>query len=399
MNDNIRISVILPTYNVDKYIDRCITSLKKQELNGLEFIFVDDCSNDNTLNIIEKYADNDDRFIIIKNNINSGQGKCRNIGIEIAKGEYLSFIDPDDYISDDFYTLLYKKTKQTDSDLTKGQRITIDISTNIHESNLNKRIVSGLKKHIPLYYLLKSEHQTILYKKNFIEKYNIRYGNSKASEDKTFLLRLCLNKPSVSFEENAKYYYCLHEQSITRDFSSQRFSYELDALEEIIEVISNSNDSYTSKYLQDVIKHIFNVYSNATGADDDSSLISRLKAIILKIPNHETLIKDFVELEILLNDNYFIPLKTNINDKQTINKWIDYLSDSKSKQHFNYFSYVLSFITLRNILKNKVIGHCQNIKQLSMLNKEDRLQIYTHIPLNVIKLLYKGVKHLFFIFI
>ena len=397
MNKNIRISIILPTYNVDKYIERCIESLEKQKLDGLEFIFVDDCSSDNSLNIIKDHAKVDDRFIIIKNNRNSGQGKCRNIGIENARGEFLSFIDPDDYISDIFYENLYKKAKQVDSDLIKGQRTTIDISENMHKSNLNRKIINGLNKHIPLYCLLKSEHQTILYKKSFIEKHNIKYGNSKVSQDKTFLLRLCLNKPSISFEENAEYYYCLNEQSATSDFSYERCNHELDALEEIIETAKGFNDSYILKYLQDVIKYVFNVYSNVPDEKHSHDFIYRLKTILFNLSDYKTLSNDFTELEILFKDDYFIPLKYNNTSVQTIQKWIEYISNNKSEQYLKYFSYVLSYVILINILKGN--DNSQILKLFNGLDKKDRLQIYRYIPLNVVKLFYKRTKNLFDSFI
>ena len=106
ITDEIKISVILPVYNVEPWIGDCIESLKKQRQDGLEFIFVDDCSTDNSIGVVEDWAAKDNRVRIIHNKENIGQGPSRNRGIEIARGEYLSFIDPDDWVCDVFYEKL-----------------------------------------------------------------------------------------------------------------------------------------------------------------------------------------------------------------------------------------------------------------------------------------------------
>lgn len=116
---NIKVSVILPVYNVEKFIGRCIESLKVQTLNDLEFIFVDDCGKDSSMKHVEEFAASDSRVRIIRNDKNMGAGASRNAGIEAAQGRYLSFIDPDDYISSDFFVRLYSKAIITDSEVAK----------------------------------------------------------------------------------------------------------------------------------------------------------------------------------------------------------------------------------------------------------------------------------------
>ena len=106
-----KISVIIPVYNAGDGIKKCLDSLEKQTLKEVEFIFIDDCGTDQSMEIIEKAAAVDKRIRIIRNPYNIGAGNSRNVGIENATGEYLSFVDPDDYIEYNFLQLLYKKTK------------------------------------------------------------------------------------------------------------------------------------------------------------------------------------------------------------------------------------------------------------------------------------------------
>ena len=101
--NKIKISVILPVYNVAPYIGKCILALKAQTLTDLEFIFVDDCSDDDSAAIIEEFAREDDRVRLLKNAENLGPGVSRNAGIESAKGDYLSFVDPDDWLEKNYF--------------------------------------------------------------------------------------------------------------------------------------------------------------------------------------------------------------------------------------------------------------------------------------------------------
>ncbi|MBQ3526602.1 MAG: glycosyltransferase family 2 protein [Akkermansia sp.] len=95
----IKVSVIIPVYKAEKYISETIVSLRRQTLKELEFIFIDDKSNDNSFNIIQESAKVDSRIVLIQNNSNIGAGASRNKGIEIARGDFIAFMDLDDLLS------------------------------------------------------------------------------------------------------------------------------------------------------------------------------------------------------------------------------------------------------------------------------------------------------------
>ena len=112
---NPKITVILPVYNVEKYIEDCILSIINQTLTDIEVIFVDDCGSDNSISIVEEYAKFDKRIKVVKNEKNSGAAQSRNNGLSHATGEFVCFMDPDDaYASDDILEIMYNTVIQND---------------------------------------------------------------------------------------------------------------------------------------------------------------------------------------------------------------------------------------------------------------------------------------------
>ena len=111
-----KISVIIPVYNSEKFLKKCLDSIINQTLNDIEIICIDDGSTDKSLRILNNFADKDNRITII-NQKNSGPSAARNKGIENAKGEYIGFVDSDDWIDLDFYEKLYNSAKKHDADV------------------------------------------------------------------------------------------------------------------------------------------------------------------------------------------------------------------------------------------------------------------------------------------
>lgn len=112
-----KVSIIVPVYNVEKYIDRCLNSLVNQTLKEIEIIIVNDNTPDNSMKICEEYAKRDNRIKIYNKEQNEGLGLTRNYGIKKANGEYIAFVDSDDYVDNDFYEKLYNKIIKTNSDI------------------------------------------------------------------------------------------------------------------------------------------------------------------------------------------------------------------------------------------------------------------------------------------
>lgn len=112
-----KISIIVPVYNVEKYLEKCVRSILAQTFTDFELILVDDGSPDSSGAMCDQFAEQDQRVKVIHKE-NGGLSDARNAGIEIATGEYLGFVDSDDYIADDMYELLYTNIVKEDADLS-----------------------------------------------------------------------------------------------------------------------------------------------------------------------------------------------------------------------------------------------------------------------------------------
>ena len=135
----VKISIIVPVYNVEKYLPKCLESLIHQTLKDIEIICINDGSTDNSLSILKDYAKNDSRIRII-NKENGGISAARNSGINAAMGDFLSFIDSDDWIDLDFFEKLYLAAKKYSADIAAAGIIRI--------SGRRKRVLLDFKKEI-----------------------------------------------------------------------------------------------------------------------------------------------------------------------------------------------------------------------------------------------------------
>ena len=115
--DNIKISIVVPVYNVEKYLEKCLESIRNQSLKEIEIIAVNDCSLDNSLEIIKKYIEKDKRIILIDKIKNEGVSEARNSGIKIAKGEYILCIDGDDWIEKDCLKEMYEIAEKNKAEI------------------------------------------------------------------------------------------------------------------------------------------------------------------------------------------------------------------------------------------------------------------------------------------
>ena len=118
MNRTPKISVLVPCYNVERYLRQCLDSISAQTFNDMEILCLNDGSTDGTPAIIQEYADKDDRFILI-NKPNSGYGATMNVGLNTAKGKYIAIVESDDYIEPTMMEVLYNAVEENQLDLAR----------------------------------------------------------------------------------------------------------------------------------------------------------------------------------------------------------------------------------------------------------------------------------------
>lgn len=210
------VSVVIPVYNVEKYLDRCIQSVIEQTYTNLEIILVDDGSTDKSPELCDQYARKDKRIVIIHKK-NGGLSSARNAGIEKSKGDYIAFIDSDDYIAPSHIQLLVTPALTYDADISIcGEQV---IKLGKQPKPIKKQLsCSIISKEEALADILTEHNFTVsvhskLYKRTLFK--NISFPVGKLYEDNGCTHKLILKSKRITYSTNKTYYYCLRNNSIT----------------------------------------------------------------------------------------------------------------------------------------------------------------------------------------
>lgn len=215
------ISVIVPVYNAEKYLSTCIESILSQTYTNFELLLVDDGSTDNSGVICDEYAQKDNRIKVIHQE-NSGVSSARNAGLKICNGDYIQFIDSDDYIKSSFLEILYSAIMNDNSQIAVCKATTVLIDGTEKESN--SKVIDNicLEKNEATVFLFNEMNNALwnkLISKDVIK--NIAFEEGRTfGEDPYFLVQILNNCDKVSFVPDELYYYRKNEGSIT----STRFS-------------------------------------------------------------------------------------------------------------------------------------------------------------------------------
>lgn len=212
-----KVSVIIPIYNTEKYLRKCLESVCNQTLSDIEIICIDDCSTDNSLNILKEYASKDKRIKLIEFKENKGAAVARNTGIKEAQGEYIGFVDSDDYIDLDFYEKLYTKASETSAEVVKGadyKLIQYDGSVEIDKQN------DKIKKNKLNFW---SQFTTAIYKTKLIVDNKIDFPiGLLVGEDPVFAMKTAILSKNIQVIDDAQYYYVRRENSLNSHYWSER---------------------------------------------------------------------------------------------------------------------------------------------------------------------------------
>lgn len=229
----IKVSVILPVYNIENYVSKCIDSVINQTLKDIEIICINDCSSDSSKDIVLEYAKKDKRIKLINHEENQGLGFARNTGIINSQSDYLVFIDPDDYVSYNFVEELYNTAVKYNADIVFTNNIyTVNEKSGkikpFYHNRLKKwkkyykdicfegasffNVNTPEKENTPEYPLAVSWNK--LYKKEFMQKNKLIYSQVRIAEDVDIFYRILANNPKMYYNNNSKYYYLQRSTSL-----------------------------------------------------------------------------------------------------------------------------------------------------------------------------------------
>lgn len=261
-----KVSIIVPVYNASKFIDKCVNSVLEQEYQDIELLLINDGSKDNSLEIIRQYEQKYPKIVKVLTHDNMGAGKTRNVGIKNATGDYIAFLDADDYLDKDYVSKLVEKLDDADLIISGYRRVNEKEEMLYEKKPIEDNEWSFLK------YICVAGR---IYKKSFIVKNNIEYGFYPIGEDVFFGLSAyaCANKMKVL--HYAGYNALLNTQSATKTMSK---------------------DSHKSDMLR-VLKDVHNKL-NLSKFSIDNVLFFYLKTLVL----HLITLKDILTLEELTKE-------------------------------------------------------------------------------------------------
>lgn len=327
MNNNAKkLSVITTVFNTEKFLPKCLDSVLGQSYKNLEFVVVDDCSNGNCKEIIERYKEKDDRVRYVKHDVNKGLFAARITGIKAAEGDYVAFVDSDDYVSIDYFRCLIKSMEDNDSDMAiansvlefdDGRRLTYNLFE-ANDVNLEGDEVIG--EYFNQEGLDFDWHITCnkVYKKEIwlkaLKHYEKQTKRLIMTEDFAFSSVLYYYAKRVTKVHNDVYFYCKHEKTAT---STNKFNYA--------KFEKNINDMITSfNFVRDFMKDV-NIYEkykekfirwNSLYCKQQRGYISDAKFSKEDIEKAEVKLKEFCPEEVEVDNGDFIYLvQSKWNDK------------------------------------------------------------------------------------
>ena len=249
-----KVSIIVPVYNVEKYLERCINSLVNQSLEDIEIILVDDSSSDLSPQICDNYANNDARIKVIHKK-NEGAGMARNAALQIATGEYIGFVDSDDFVRKDMFETLYEKAEKYNSQLVMSGVLFVDGNMFTKEGECIEKIYFDKDTHFETEESLKKLRMGIvgslpddiddskygmsiwknLFRHDVIKQNNIVFESEREifSEDALFMIDYISAIKKATGINEAFYNYCRNEDSISKSYKADRFEKSLAFVSEV----------------------------------------------------------------------------------------------------------------------------------------------------------------------
>lgn len=313
------LSIVIPVYNAEKYLQECLDSCLNQDFPSeqYEIICVNDGSTDSSLEILLNYEKKYNNVVVV-NQSNKGVSTARNIGIETAKGEYIWFIDADDYIPDGFLKELYEKyyCKDYDMVLFGAYAFTESLSADELEQHKNGNLR-------PNQAIQNDCITRRLIQKDYIESHKLRFHKKIAyGEDSLFNYMLFVYKPKVAIFDKLGYFYRIHSGSAMRNKSYESKIKYIDSHITVIEVIKSFYDKEEKKrfrsikYILDDVQYILDVIAGIP-FDNAKEEIRKLQNIdVLPFKKHEGFNKKDIAITLYTNFMcciYSILIRTSTN--------------------------------------------------------------------------------------
>ena len=228
-----KLSIIVPAYNTEKYVTKCLLSLLNQTLKEIEIIVINDGSYDDTEKIISLFANKDPRIVLINQN-NEMQGAARNNGMKIAHGEYIGFVDSDDWVDLDYFEKLYTAVKKYDSDIGLATNVRIGNGKTKKRLNIeHETFAQSIQEKFDINKQWKDGCPTNkIYRREFLAEHSISFPKGVFCEDKLFTTQAIYYANGVAAVPNVYYYYYRNPNS-TVNTKSKKHKRDMQVFKEL----------------------------------------------------------------------------------------------------------------------------------------------------------------------
>ena len=283
MNHEVKISIIVPVYNVEKYLNNCIKSIINQNYTNIELILIDDCSPDNSGKICDEWATRDSRIRVVHKQINEGVSEARNTGISCATGEYIAFVDSDDYITERFSNCIkylkdydivcfpyYEEYKDKIMIKTPNSKWDQNSFHNIYDG----KISSGLYNAV----------WCKIFKTSFIKEKCLQLDkNLKIAEDFKFCLEAFMECENITYLNTPYYVYNKQNQSVMTNITFNKIQNTLSVCEYALKLLEKNKYNKLNKFCKRLIsENMLSVFNKANSYSEEENRILTERLIKLK---------------------------------------------------------------------------------------------------------------------
>ena len=223
----VKVSIIMTAYNVEEYIRKCLDSLVEQKLKDIEIIVVNDCSPDDSQQIIDEFAKKDNRIKIVNHKVNRGLAEARNSGLKIAKGEFVGFVDSDDWIDKNMFEKMYNKAKRTGADIVECNIHYIRDGVEVDGGDEAPRIRDRkdlIRRYITNDRAMLRNCWNKIYSSSLLKKNKIVFPLMRNAQDGFFNLKAIYYSNKISYINEKLYYYVWNENAITKVFNDHNIT-------------------------------------------------------------------------------------------------------------------------------------------------------------------------------
>lgn len=279
-NKPIKVSVIIPVYNVGNYLERCLESVLGQTEKSIEILCIDDCSTDDSLSILECFGRKDKRLHIFKNEINQGQAYSRNIGLDNAQGEFILFLDADDYIAEKMIEEMYAAAIKRNLDLLFCDTKILQEYKEAQATPLRRfRKVAYADEvgAVLFHHMMQNQDMFgsvwgVLYRTAFLKENQLRFIKGILHEDVPFIFKATILSRKAGCVNHTYYYYVERNNStMRRDNLEQRLEGLLIAYFDML-LFWREHGDYTDEinqsihdYIENYRRFMISIYSQTSG--------------------------------------------------------------------------------------------------------------------------------------